>query len=402
MSALMKSAFALCVLSIVCQLPVVVAADNADRATQLRDGSLAKLHARASRGEEIRIVTLGGSITQNNSHGHSKLIPDWFAKRYPQCKVTGINAGLSSTCSHSGAFRLADHVLAHSPVDLLVVEFAVNDDQDARHSYEHAVRGMEGIVRHAYRENVPVLMVLYVNEHLLDSVQKGEPGIPLRAHRAVALHYGVPTVDVAKALADASATGGMTWKEYGGCHPSTAGYLFAVERMTDVISQMLENDTPRDRTKLPASLDEASYSNADWVPPSEATFEGEWKHGHPSRELLPVGSIRKDYLEYPLARSQTPGAKMRFAFEGTAVSAFVLAGPDAGIVSVRIDGGEPREIDLYHGYSRGLNYPRTSILADGLAPGRHEMELTVSKNRNAASKGNAVNLLYLGVNRSEE
>ena len=38
-----------------------------------------------------------------------------------------INAGISSTCSTTGAFRLAEHVLSSGSVDLLFVEFAVND-----------------------------------------------------------------------------------------------------------------------------------------------------------------------------------------------------------------------------------------------------------------------------------
>jgi hypothetical protein len=114
-----------------------------------------------------------------------------------------------------------------------------------------------------------------------------------------------------------------------------------------------------------------------------------------------MGSIRKDYLDYPLARSATPGSRLRFCFEGNAVSAFVLAGPDAGTVTVRIDGGQSSEMDLFHDpYSKGLNYPRTVILADGLASGKHELELTVSTQKNAASQGHAINLLYLGVNET--
>lgn len=40
------------------------------------------------------------------------------------------------------------------------------------------------------------------------------------------------------------------------------------------------------------------------------------------------------------------------------------------------------------------------MLAEGLEPGRHTVELTVAPERHAASQGNAVNLLYLGVNKA--
>lgn len=107
-----------------------------------------------------------------------------------------------------------------------------------------------------------------------------------------------------------------------------------------------------------------------------------------------------NYADYPLLRSFTPGASLRLRFEGRSVGAFLLAGPDAGIVEVRIDGGEPREVDLYHNpYSRRLNYPRTRIFADGLKPGSHLLELSLSSKRNPASKGTACSLLYFAVNR---
>jgi hypothetical protein len=55
-------------------------------------------------------------------------------RRFPDTKFTFTDAGLSSTCSTTGAFRLSTDVLSQGPVDLLFIEFAVNDDQDAGHA----------------------------------------------------------------------------------------------------------------------------------------------------------------------------------------------------------------------------------------------------------------------------
>ncbi|NNE94081.1 MAG: SGNH/GDSL hydrolase family protein, partial [Verrucomicrobiales bacterium] len=96
---------------------------------------LAKIKA----GQDIHVAFLGGSITQNTK-GHTAMIPAWLEEKYPDTDFTFTNAGLSSTCSTTGAFRLYDHVLEKGGIDLLIVEFAVNDDQDAMHSKEQATR----------------------------------------------------------------------------------------------------------------------------------------------------------------------------------------------------------------------------------------------------------------------
>jgi gluconolactonase len=71
------------------------------------------------------------------------------------------------------------------------------------------------------------------------------------------------------------------------------------------------------------------------------------------------------------------------------------------MVEVRIDKGEPKVVDLFHHYSRGLNYPRTRVFADGLAPGKHVLELKVLEKHNPKSKGTACTILYLAVNNPD-
>ena len=66
-------------------------------------GSLLK---KGDAGKEIRVAFLGGSITQNGK-GHSGMVPKLLKERLPKAKIMDLNAGLSSTCSTSGAFRLA-------------------------------------------------------------------------------------------------------------------------------------------------------------------------------------------------------------------------------------------------------------------------------------------------------
>ena len=81
------------------------------------------------------------------------------------------------------------------------------------------------------------------------------------------------------------------------------------------------------------------------------------------------------------------------------MGAFLLAGPDAGILEARIDGGPATRHDLYHRYSRGLNYPRSVIFGTDLKPGKHVLALQLAKEKNPASRGTTASILFFEVNR---
>ncbi|MBE3070388.1 MAG: hypothetical protein IMZ66_09160, partial [Planctomycetes bacterium] len=120
----------------------------ADANVIVRGGiSSARLRFHADR--RGHVVFLGGSITEMD--GYRPMVSEMLRKRFPETAFTFTSAGIASTCSTTGAFRLAADVLDRGPVDLAFVEFAVNDDQDTHHTPAECVRGMEGIVRHLRR-----------------------------------------------------------------------------------------------------------------------------------------------------------------------------------------------------------------------------------------------------------
>jgi hypothetical protein len=55
-------------------------------------------------------------------------------------------------------------------------------------------------------------------------------------------------------------------------------------------------------------------------------------------------------------------------------------------------------VDLYHEHSKGLNYPRSVILADGLTKSYHTAAIRVAEEKNPQSKGNTATILYFEVN----
>jgi len=93
------------------------------------------------------VAFIGGSITEMD--GYRPLVCKMLKKRFPDTEFTYTQAGISSTCSDTGAFRLRRDVLSQGPLDMLFVEFAVNDDQDSFLNSKDALRGMEGIIAQA-------------------------------------------------------------------------------------------------------------------------------------------------------------------------------------------------------------------------------------------------------------
>lgn len=353
--------------------------------------------AKIQRDKKAHVAFFGGSITQN-AGGHSKQVPEWLRAKWPGVEFTVTNAGLGSTCSVTGAFRFEQDVLSKGPVDLLIVEFAVNDDQDAMHDRRTAIRGLEGILRQ-YRAANPqgdAISVQFVNPGILAKHQAGEEAVSVSAHKAVARHYGIPIVDVGLGLAREIAAGRKTWeKDYHETHPNPAGYAYATSLIVQPIeqSQAAAAITPRN---VPEPLDTGSYGRVTRIDPQALSWLGGWKYGPVSADLIPKGSLRKDYLDRPALRGETAGNYLYHTFSGSTLTAFILAGPDSGQLEVSIDGGDWKTVELYHHYSKGLNYPRTVILAEDLTGQFHTAAIRISEKQHAESEGNAVNFLYFG------
>lgn len=344
------------------------------------------------------VAFLGGSITENKT-GHSTMVPQWLQERFPDTEFNFTNAGISSTCSTTGAFRLEENVLNQGPVDLLIVEFAVNDDQDAMHARREALRGMEGIVRHTLKHNpnADVLMVQYVNPPILEKLEAGETPISIDAHEAVAEHYQLTSVNVGAALA----AGAMDWETYGGTHPKKPGYRLA----SDMIIHALEASWKGAGAKgivahqVPDALDANSYDDGFFLDPATAGWMGGWEAGPVTKELLPKGSIRSRYQEdWTITVASEAGAMLTLPFRGRAVGAFVLAGPDAGILEASIDDGPFKPVDLYHHFSENLNYPRTVMFYTDLEQEYHQLTLRVAPRETGEAGGTRAAILTFVVN----
>ena len=357
------------------------------------------------KGQQATVAFIGGSITEMN--GYRPMVCNWMEKSFPSTKFTFINAGISSTCSTTGAFRFERDVLSKDP-DLILIEFAVNDDQDAAHSREACIRGMEGIIRHARVANpkADLLVTYFVNPPMLETWQKGKVPLSVAAHETVLKRYGVSSVVLAKEVAERIAEKTFTWNEYGGTHPAPAGNQIAASLVQDLLTTAwnLPNTVPMSqeevsRGSLPKPIDPKCYQTGFLMPVHAAVTDDDWAIGTPAWKTIP-GAMRSRFQDLELLHGSRSGSEFELDFQGTAIGLFVLAGPDAGQVQFEIDGQPVRTKDLYHRHSRGLHYPRTVMLDDQLDDGSHHLKLSIGEPAGRENAGSAVRILAFTTNKA--
>ena len=328
-----------------------------------------------------RVAFIGGSITEMN--GYRPMMMEFLQNRYPHTDFEFINAGISSTCSTTGAFRLSRDVLSKGEIDLLFLEFAVNDDQDAGHSREACIRGMEGIIRNlrTHYPDADVIVTYFVNPRMLEQLQKGKTPLSMGAHEEVLETYQISRIHLARELATQIQKGKFTWNEFGGTHPKQPGNRLCADMHQRLFELAWSGSVPTNTRKhaIPKSLlDKNSYSRGRFLSPSKVDLQEGWKFSEPEWKEI-SGSKRSRYLGFPLLHTDDSGKRIHIQFEGKAIGAFVLAGPDAGKIKYNIDEVHEGTIDLYHHYSKNLHYPRTIMFAHNLKPGKHRMTLEVIK-----------------------
>ena len=377
------------------------AAAGLSRNVHYRDG-LQNARIQFEQKKTGRVAFIGGSITQMN--GYRPMVSDWLQQRFPDTKFEFINAGISSTCSHTGAFRLDEHILSKGRIDLLFAEFAVNDDQDAQHSRRGCILGMEGIVRQVKTKQplCDVVVTHFVNPNMLEQIQAGKTPMPIEAHEDVLKHYGVSSLYLARELADRIKAGTLTWAKFGGTHPKPAGNAIAKQLVEALLNHAWTKPLPKNVGKvarlIPGKpIDPASFFKGCFVSPGLANRGEGWNWHVPDWKKIP-GSFRSTFAGMKLLCIDQSGSEMTLEFEGRAIGAYVLAGPDAGVLEVSIDGGGFRPTNLYHRHSRGLHYPRTVMFATDLQPGNHTLRIRLAQVAQTKPKSQAARILQFTVN----
>ena len=347
-----------------------------------------------------RIAFMGGSITE--SLGWRDKISQYLTEKFPETKFEFINAGIASTGSTPGAFRLEKDVLSKGKIDLLIEEAAVNDRTNGFSSTAQ-IRGMEGIVRHALMENpeMDIVFLHFVDPDKIKEYSNGKIPIEIYNHDKVAEHYNLGVLNLAKEVTDRINAGEFTWNDdFKDLHPSIFGQEVYFQSLKTFFNFCFENINEAyypESAILPNVLDSFNYSNAKYLSVASAHNLKNW-------EILPSWkpsdkiATRKQFVNIPALVSTTVDAEFSLTFEGTAIGICINSGPDAGKLEYTIDGKKYEKQDLFTQWSSYLHLPWYIMLDDELKVQKHILKVKISKDKNPKSQGNACRIMYFLVN----
>lgn len=191
-----------------------------------------KLFEKASRGEEITFVAVGGSITQyipeNIDSGYVSLLAKWLREKFPKTKINYINEGIGATGSLICVHRLERDILKYEP-DFVTVEFSVNDtnSEASLESYDNLIFNIMN-----YATCPAVLCIGMVNDK----------GISCQdTHIKVAQHYDIPYISYRDAVWQELEEGRIKWGElcYDGIHPHNGGQKLIADLVINYLNSIV-------------------------------------------------------------------------------------------------------------------------------------------------------------------
>ncbi len=308
--------------------------------------------AKARKGQPLRIVYLGGSITQAGDGWAA----DWLRQRLPKSQITIVNSGMSATGSALGIFRLDRDVIAYQP-DIVFIEFCVNDggvgDEDVIHYLETIV------VRLKKLPHPPAIV-------MVEAAAKG--GVNLARHRRVARHYQLLEVDLQQAIDAQLAQGDVTWETYfsDNVHPNPNGHALYADIIAKTLEPYLTNTTWKTKSSLPSPLStKPLLLDARMIPLVAYNYGGTWK-----RESTLSFWWNRFFLG--TLSSETPGASLSIPVRGTTFGLFYAMDKSYGSCFVSVDERLPTPLATN---SRG-GYSYT-LPGQNLPPGDHRLQVVL-------------------------
>lgn len=366
-----------------------------------RYGNLSHFLQCVKKNKKATVAFLGGSIT--NMHGWRDMVCDDLQKTYPDVQFNFINAGIPSLGSLPHAFRVQHDVLDKGNIDLLFIESAVNDKVNGTPA-KIQERALEGIIRHVHQADAKTNMVLmaFVDPDKMNDYKAGKVPAEVQLHQMLAQYYHLDFINLAKEVTDRIAAGEFTWeKDFVSLHPSPFGmriYATTIKMLLDESRNKAVNSNP----KFPAAIDQGNYSNGHYLDihkayfnNSKAPLDANTFKFKLNEDWVPAdkAGTREGFVHVPVLEATAPDAVCKIDFTGKFIGIGVLSGPDAGIINYTIDGKAYDALDLYTQWSGGLHLPFYFVLADDLNPGKHTLEIKVSRRAAAKSKGTAVRIV---------
>ncbi|MDD4018502.1 MAG: SGNH/GDSL hydrolase family protein [Kiritimatiellae bacterium] len=368
--------------------------DMPAKVTQVR-GGLGNVLEKLEAGKPVAIVYFGTSITRGSAWLTKNVV--WFKKTFPKAEIKAINAAIGATSSDLGVFRVQDHVLKHKP-DLVFIEFSINDGGNLPQN----CRNIEGIVRQIWNADprTDLCLVHMFRPSYSEALKAGKCTKSQSSHEIVADYYGIPSINAALRVNECLAAGklclsapkdaegkpmpvptGMTVYSIGdGVHPVDGGAAIIADAAAEALKSMFAASKPGAHLLKPTFVPGNRMENARMVPLDPKMLSSGWvklDESHPHGKRFGAGG---QYNMSGVWEAHQPGESIRFRFKGTQVALYDLRAPDAGQVTVTLDGQEVKSPVGYLGFSRAHAdcWPCSMFIAGGLANHAHDVEIKIS------------------------
>ncbi|OXS59202.1 hypothetical protein B1A99_11250 [Cohnella sp. CIP 111063] len=366
----------------------------------LRSG-LPNVRDKARRGEPIAAAFLGGSITEGAGASDAEATSwrartaEYLAERFGE-GTKSVNAGVGGTTSAFGAHRLALHAFGEDEIDLLFVEFAVNDWDYGANVREAALRGMEGIVRQC-RRLMPRADIVFVYAASDRNISEELP-LTIAAHEEVASRYGIPSVNLAFRVRTLAEAGAIRWEELAPdrIHPNDQGYALYASTVRECLNFALSAGEEADDAAegeeptglLPEPLVHGHYGEAKLLDIGIA----ESADGFATSDREP-GALMN--WRYPIRHlhADREDASLTFRTIGRGAGVVLLCGPDTGIFEYSVNGGEFREANPFDDWCTVAYRPVILLFPAERERGELRVELRNTANKDGRSAGTGLRVL---------
>jgi lysophospholipase L1-like esterase len=366
---------------------------------QLRNG-LPHCHGNFTSGRHMNAIFIGSPVSGGagaGTAGAGYQQQTWRNLRelFPGASVgqPAVTGGRGSWwAAHSAAQGQAVYG-THLPGSVMFVETATDDEGQPP---AQIIAALEGLIRQVWaRASMTDIVFLYGlrREHLAD-YQAGKVPAVIQCYEQVAAHYGLPSLNLGRLVADKIAAGELTWETFSpdGQNPGDRGhalYAQAVKELLTAAKQAAPAGQPPPQRVLPEPLSPAPLTKAHLLPYEATELSGPWQVGRPSP--LPL-------FRHALVADQ-PAAVLTVRFKGAGAGLFCTVGPDSGDVETSLNGGPWQLQRLYDPAVTEAPQPRALPLVAGLDPAQsHELRLRPAAAKPAGSQGQTLRVGCLLIN----
>lgn len=223
---------------------------------------------------------------------------------------------------------------------LAILDFAADDRAVP---VDEAKLAIEGLVRQVtlYRATHSRILVYTLTPEMLADYRAGRTPEYIRVSEQIADHYGIPSLNLAKAAARRILAGEITAEAFSadGVNPTDAGARIYAEAVAEFVDALVAATPVPDKpaqVKLPPPLFPATDDNGRIVAYEDPQVKcaGGWKPGQAS----PIGPFRHVLV------ADGPGASLSMKFKGSEIGILDVADRDGADYECAVDGAPFRRL----------------------------------------------------------